>query len=205
LCPYIIYFMNFLIAGLGNIGAEYANTRHNIGFRIIEACAEKWAPPSLQGSKQSVFNTQRYASVANYTLKGKKIILIKPSTYVNLSGKAVRYWLTEGKVPMENLLVVLDDLALPFGALRMRANGSDGGHNGLKSIGETLQTNNYSRLRFGIESNFPKGRQVEYVLGNWTPEEEAKLNEHIAKAVEAIEAFCLIGVQRAMTLHNTRK
>jgi len=129
-------------------------------------------------------------------------MLIKPSTYVNLSGKAVRYWLTEGKVPITNLLVVLDDLALPFGTLRLRASGSDGGHNGLKNIQEILQTTNYARLRFGIESNFTKGRQVDYVLGTWTPEEEAKLTEYINNAVAAIEAFCLIGVERAMTMFN---
>lgn len=184
----------FLIAGLGNIGDEYENTRHNIGFKIVDACAKKWNVP--------FDNRRRYASVAEYSLKGRTVILIKPSTYVNLSGKAVRYWLTEGKVAKENLLVVVDDLALPFGTLRMNSKGSDGGHNGLKSIQELLQTNQYSRLRFGIENNFPKGGQVNYVLGEWTEDEEKRLTERIDKAVEAIEAFCLIGVDRAMNLHN---
>ncbi len=189
----------FLIAGLGNIGDEYENTRHNIGFKIVDACAAKWA---AAGAKWSV---GRYASVTECTLKGRKIILIKPSTYMNLSGKAVRYWLAESKIELPNMLVALDDLALPFGAIRMKANGSDGGHNGLKSIDETLQTNNYARLRFGIASNFPKGGQVDYVLGNWTTEEEIKLNEYIANAVDAIETYCLIGIERAMNMHNTKK
>jgi len=185
---------HFLIAGLGNIGEEYQNTRHNIGFDIIDACATKW--------KATFDERMRYASVAEYSLKGRKIILIKPSTYVNLSGKAVRYWLTEGKVPLENLLVVIDDLALPFGALRMNLKGSDGGHNGLKNIQELLQTPEYKRLRFGIENKFPKGHQVDYVLGKWTAEEQKKLTERIPKAVEAIEAFCLMGAERAMNAHN---
>lgn len=186
----------FLIAGLGNIGDEYENTRHNIGFKIVDACAKKWSA--------TPFHPSRYASVAECTLKGRKIMLIKPSTYMNLSGKAVRYWLAESNVPAQNLLVVLDDLALPFGTMRMRANGSDGGHNGLKSIDEILQTNGYARLRFGIESNFPKGGQVNYVLGKWTADEEEKLNEYIAKAVEAVEDFCLIGLDRAMTIYNKK-
>ena len=186
----------FLIAGLGNIGEEYEETRHNIGFKIVDACAKKW---------NSTFdNRKRYASVAECSLKGRTIILIKPSTYINLSGKAVRYWLAETKVPVNNLLVVLDYLALPFGTLRMKASGSDGGHNGLKNIQEILQTTDYPRLRFGIENNFPKGGQVDYVLGKWSAEEEAKLNEHIAKAVDAIESFCLIGLDRAMNLHNKK-
>lgn len=185
----------FLIVGLGNIGEEYEETRHNIGFKIVDACAKKL---------NTTFVSSRYASMAECSLKGRKIILIKPSTYVNLSGKAVRYWLTEGNIPYKNMLVVVDDLALPFGSLRMKANGSDGGHNGLKSIQEILQTNYYPRLRFGIENKFSKGGQVDYVLGRWTPEEEAKLDEHIAKAVDAIEAFCLIGLDRAMNLHNKK-
>lgn len=184
----------FLIAGLGNIGEEYENTRHNIGFKIVDACAKKW--------NATFDNRRRYASVAECSLKGRSIILIKPSTYVNLSGKAVRYWLTEEKIPLQNLLVLIDDLALPFGSLRMKGSGSDGGHNGLKNIQEVLNTNNYSRLRFGIENNFAKGGQVDYVLGHWTQEEEAKLPERIDKAVEAIEAFCLIGLARAMNAYN---
>ncbi|NNM94677.1 MAG: aminoacyl-tRNA hydrolase [Bacteroidia bacterium] len=187
----------YLIAGLGNIGDEYRNTRHNIGFKIAEACAKKWNATPFQAS--------RYASAAQCSLKGRKIILIKPATYMNESGKAIRYWLTESNTELNNLLVVLDDLALPFGAIRIRAGGSDGGHNGLKSISETIQSGEYARLRFGIANNFPKGKQVDYVLGEWTKEEETKLDEYIGNAVSAIEAFCLIGIDRAMTLHNTRK
>lgn len=188
---------SFLIVGLGNIGDEYDGTRHNIGFDILDACAFKW--------KIQFDNNRRYGSIAEHSLKGRRITLLKPSTYVNLSGKAVRYWLQEANVPIFHLLVVLDDLALPFGALRIKTSGSDGGHNGLKNIQEILQTTNYSRLRFGIENKFPKGGQVDYVLGKWTSEEVKKLPEHISKAVEAIESFCLIGVERTMNIYNTRK
>jgi len=184
----------FLIAGLGNIGEEYENTRHNIGFKIVDACAKKW--------NISFDERRRYASVAEHSLKGRAIILIKPSTYVNLSGKAARYWLAEGNVPYKHMMVVVDDLALPFGSVRIKGNGSDGGHNGLKSIQEILQTNYYPRLRFVIENNFSKGGQVNYVLGKWTKEEEAKLEERVNKAVEAIESFCLIGLERTMTMFN---
>jgi PTH1 family peptidyl-tRNA hydrolase len=187
---------SFLITGIGNIGDEYENTRHNIGFRIADAFAKKHG---------ATFNVnRRYGAVAEVSLKGRKIILLKPSTYVNLSGKAVRYWLTEGKVPLHHLLVVLDDLALPFGSLRLKSQGSDGGHNGLKNIQEILNTNNYPRLRFGIENNFPKGAQVNYVLGEWSKEEEAKLPEFITKAVDTIESFCLIGIERTMNTYNKK-
>jgi PTH1 family peptidyl-tRNA hydrolase len=152
----------FLIAGLGNIGDEYDGTRHNIGFDILDACAAKW--------KVTFNNNSRYGSIAEHSLKGRSITLLKPSTYVNLSGKAIRYWLQEEKIPIFHLLVVLDDLSLPFGALRMKTMGSDGGHNGLKSTQEILQSTNYSRLRFGIDSNFSRGGQVEYVLGKWNEE-----------------------------------
>src|SRR6185312_318650 len=166
---------SFLIAGIGNIGEEYENTRHNIGFRIVEALAKKHGV---------AFNAnRRYGAVAEFSLKGRKITLLKPSTYVNLSGKAVRYWMTEAKVPLHHLMVVVDDLALPFGSLRLKSQGSDGGHNGLKNIQEIMNTNNYPRLRFGIENNFPKGGQSDYVLGEWSKEEEAKLPEYITKAV----------------------
>jgi peptidyl-tRNA hydrolase, PTH1 family len=187
----------FLIAGLGNIGDEYDGTRHNIGFDILDACASKW--------KISFDNNRRYGSIAKHSLKGRHITLLKPSTYVNLSGKARRYWLQEEKVPIFHLLVVLDDLALPFGTLRMKAMGSDGGHNGLKNTQEILQSTNYPRLRFGIENKFPKGGQVDYVLGKWSEEEEKKLPEYISKAVDAIESFCLIGLERTMNIHNTKK
>lgn len=187
----------FLIAGLGNIGDEYENTRHNIGFKIAEAFAAK--------HKVSFDNNRRYGAIAECTLKGRHIILLKPSTYMNLSGKAIRYWLTEGKVPLHHLMVVLDDLALPFGTLRLKGQGSDGGHNGLKNIQEIMNTVNYPRLRFGIENNFPKGGQVNYVLGEWTTEEQMKLPEYIEKAVETIESFCLIGIERTMNTYNKKK
>ena len=188
---------SYLIVGLGNIGEDYEHTRHNIGFDILDACAKKWGV--------SFDNNRRYGAIAEHKLKGRAITLLKPSTYVNLSGKAVRYWLQEAKVPIFHSLTVLDDLALPFGTLRMKAMGSDGGHNGLKSIEEILQTKNYPRLRFGIENNFAKGQQVDYVLGKWSESEQAKLAEYIAKAVDAVEAFCLIGIERAMNIHNTKK
>jgi PTH1 family peptidyl-tRNA hydrolase len=188
---------SFLIAGLGNIGDEYVNTRHNIGFKVVEALAQK--------HKVQFDNNRRYGSIAEFSLKGKKIILLKPSTFMNLSGKAVRYWLTEGKVPLHRLLVVLDDLALPFGAQRLKGQGSDGGHNGLKNLQEILNTVNYPRLRFGIENNFPKGGQVNYVLGEWSKEEAAKLPEYINQAVETIESFCLIGIERTMNTYNKKK
>lgn len=187
---------SFLITGLGNIGDEYEHTRHNIGFDILDACAKKWGI--------GFDNNRRYGSIAEHSLKGRKITLLKPSTYVNLSGKAVRYWLQQANVPIFHLLVVLDDLALPFGTLRMKGMGSDGGHNGLKSIQEILQSNNYPRLRFGIENNFPKGGQVNYVLGKWSAEEQKTLPDHITKAVDAIESFCLIGIERTMNMHNTK-
>jgi peptidyl-tRNA hydrolase, PTH1 family len=188
---------SFLIAGLGNIGEEYEGTRHNIGFDVLDACVLKW--------KTTFDSHRRYASVAEHTLKGRSITLIKPSTFVNLSGKAVRYWLNETKTPVEHLLVVLDELALPFGTLRLKPSGSDGGHNGLKSIQEIIQTTSYSRLRFGIENKFPKGGQVDYVLGKWNQEEGKNLPEYISKAVETIESFCLIGVERTMNIYNTKK
>ena len=187
----------FLIAGLGNIGDEYLETRHNIGFKIVDAFALK--------HKVSFDSNRRYGVVAEVSLKGKHIILLKPSTFMNLSGKAVRYWQTENKIPLHHVLVVLDDLALPFGTLRLKSNGSDGGHNGLKSIQEILNTANYPRLRFGIENNFPKGGQSNYVLGEWTKEENAKLPEYISTAVETIEAFCLMGIERTMNTYNKRK
>ena len=186
---------SFLIAGLGNIGDEYERTRHNIGFKVVDAFAAK---------HKASFSSMRYGSVAECSIKGRTIILLKPSTFMNLSGKAVRYWLTEGKVPLHHMLAVLDDLALPFGTLRLKGQGSDGGHNGLKNIQEIVNTANYPRLRFGIENNFPKGGQVNYVLGEWTTEESAKLPEYITKAVDTIESFCLIGIERTMNTYNKK-
>lgn len=176
--------MKYLIAGLGNIGDEYANTRHNIGFDVVEALAR------LSGVS---FQNGRYADIARLKVKNKSLILIKPTTYMNLSGKAVRYWLETEKIPMENLLVVVDDIALPPGMLRLRMKGGPGGHNGLISIIETLGTEEFARLRFGIGNDFAKGYQTEYVLGKWTKAEEELLIPKIGEAVEMIKAHVLAG------------
>lgn len=185
----------FLIVGLGNIGDEYKNTRHNIGFRILDAIAKK---------NELKFRTDRLADVTEYKFKGKTLILVKPSTYMNLSGKAVNYWLQAEKISKENLLVVTDDIALPLGALRMKGKGSDGGHNGLKNIQEILATPDYARLRVGVGNEFAKGRQVEYVLGKWGPEEEVSLQPRIDMAVEMIQSFATIGLQRTMSAYNNK-
>ncbi len=185
----------FLIAGLGNIGDEYADTRHNIGFMTLDAIA---AENNLK------FSTGRLAAAAEYKFKGKTLILIKPSTYMNLSGKAVNYWLQTEKVSIGNLLVIVDDIAIPLGALRLKGKGSDGGHNGLKSIQETLNTADYARLRFGVGSEFSKGRQADYVLGKWKEEEKIILKPRIKLAVEMIQGFAAIGLQRTMTAYNNK-
>lgn len=187
--------MNFLIAGLGNIGVEYANTRHNIGFMVLDAFAK---------SSNTFFVSGRYGSTAEISFRGHKLILLKPSTYMNLSGKAVNYWLQDKKIQEENLLVVLDDLALPFGTLRMRKQGSDGGHNGLKSISTSIGNTAYARLRVGIGDAFSKGHQVDYVLGTWKSEEEKELPFILDRAVEAIKAFVIMGPDRAMNVCNTK-
>ena len=186
--------MKYLIAGLGNIGEEYINTRHNIGFNILDA---------FQASNV-VFTQQRYGAVATCRVKNKILILLKPNTYVNLSGKAVHYWLHKEKIPLENLLVVLDDLALPFGTLRLKPSGNDGGHNGLKNIDDFLGTNTYARLRFGIGNQFPKGAQIDYVLSTWDEEESRLLDERIPLAGEMIRSFALQGIQRTMNLYNNK-
>lgn len=185
--------MNFLIAGLGNIGDEYIETRHNVGFKIVERLA------SLNSAS---FTLDRLAHYASYKAKGKNVHLIKPTTYMNLSGKSVRYWMNELKIQPQNLLVVLDDLALPYGTLRLRPKGSDGGHNGLKDIDLTLGNNNYPRLRFGIGAQFDKGKQVNYVLGKWTVEEMKELNTKIDFACEAVNSFMFEGMERAMNKYN---
>lgn len=185
--------MKYLIVGLGNIGAEYAATRHNIGFKVLDALAE---------ASNTVFSSQRYGSVAELKHKGRTFILLKPSTYMNLSGKAVSYWMQVEKIPLENVFVIVDDIALPFGTIRIRAKGSDGGHNGLKNIAELLGTNAYARLRFGIGGDFPKGMQIDYVLGEWTKEEAAALPERTKVAAEAIKAFGTIGLERTMNQFN---
>jgi PTH1 family peptidyl-tRNA hydrolase len=185
--------MNYLIVGLGNIGHEYADTRHNIGFMVLDA----WTKAS-----NAVFTPQRYAARADVKFKGRTFILIKPSTYMNLSGKAVNYWMQAERVPIENVLIIVDDLALPFGTLRMRKLGSDGGHNGLKHINETLGHQNYARLRMGIGNSFLKGQQVDYVLSAFDDDEQKALPEVLDRAIDAIKAFGTIGVDRAMNFHN---
>ena len=187
--------MKYLIAGLGNIGREYEYTRHNIGFRVLDALAK---------ASNIVFIDRRYGEVAELKVKGKTLILLKPSTYMNLSGNAVRYWLKEEKIPVENLLVVVDDLALPFGSLRLKGKGSDAGHNGLKNIQSVLGTQVYSRLRFGIGSEFSKGRQIDYVLGEFSDEEEKSLPERLETADEIIKSFCLAGLQNTMNQYNNK-
>ncbi|MBR4659977.1 MAG: aminoacyl-tRNA hydrolase [Bacteroidales bacterium] len=185
--------MKYLIAGLGNIGPEYAGTRHNIGFMVLDA----WAQAS-----NTVFTSGRYGATAEISLKGRKCVLLKPSTYMNLSGKAVNYYLGKLDIPRENLLVVLDDLALPFGTLRLRRRGSSGGHNGLNSIDYCLASDDYARLRVGIGNGFPQGGQIDFVLGEFIPEERAELPGVLEKAVEAVKCSVLEGVDRAMTRYN---
>lgn len=187
--------MKYLIVGLGNIGAEYAGTRHNIGFDVLDA---------LAGASNTVFTTQRYGDVAEVKHKGRTLILLKPSTYMNLSGKAVRYWMDTEKIDPANLLVVSDDIALPFGTLRMRPKGSAGGHNGLKSISELLGTEEYARIRFGVGGDFPRGHQVEYVLGGWSDEELKTMPERLKVFGEAILSFSTIGMERTMNLFNKK-
>ncbi|HEX2934036.1 MAG TPA: aminoacyl-tRNA hydrolase [Bacteroidales bacterium] len=187
--------MKYLIVGLGNIGDEYHNTRHNIGFTVLDALAK---------ASNICFEDKRYGAVAEYKFKGRTFILLKPSTYMNLSGKAVNYWLKEEKIPTEHLFVIVDDLALPLGALRIRPKGSDGGHNGLKNINEVLGTQDYARLRFGIGNEFPKGAQVNFVLNRWTKEEEELLNKRVPVAVEMIKSFGTIGLQLTMTQFNNK-
>lgn len=187
--------MKYLVVGLGNIGAEYKNTRHNIGFKILDV---------LASTSNVVFSTNRYADTATYKFKGRTFILVKPSTYMNLSGKAVNYWLQTEKIPQENLLVLTDDIALPFGTLRLKGKGSDGGHNGLKHIIETLGNSKFARLRFGIGSEFNKGKQVNYVLGKWSDEEEKLLDERIEKCIQIIKGFGTIGLGRTMSEYNNK-
>ena len=187
--------MKFLIVGLGNIGAEYQDTRHNIGFTILDAFAK---------ASNVVFASARYGAVAQMRLKNQQLVLLKPSTYMNLSGEAVRYWMQKEKIDLDHLLVVVDDLALPFGTIRLRGKGADGGHNGLKNINALVGSQNYARLRFGIGNDFPEGAQVDYVLGPLTNEEQEILPERASKAVDAIKAFCLSGLSFAMTNYNNK-
>ena len=183
----------FLIVGLGNIGNEYRHTRHNIGFDILDAFVLKHG---------GFFKLDRLAEVAEVKWKGKIFICIKPTTYMNLSGKAVKYWMDKENIPLENIVVVTDDLNLPLSKLRIRKNGSDGGHNGLKNIQEILQTNQYIRLRFGVGNNFPSGRQVDFVLGKWEKEEQPVVTETVTKAADAVVSIIMEGVERAMNKFN---
>jgi len=183
----------FLIVGLGNIGPKYQNTRHNIGFKIVDFLAQE---------NELTWETAKLGDVTIHKVKGRSLLLLKPSTFMNLSGKAVKYWLDKEKIPQENLLVITDDLNLPFGTLRVKTKGSDGGHNGLKDIQHTLQTTNYNRFRFGISDAFSKGRQVDYVLGEWNEEESQKLPERLKMAIEIVDSFALAGIKNTMNTFN---
>ena len=187
--------MKYLIVGLGNIGDEYRDTRHNIGFKILDARA--------QASNIS-FSTDRYGDIARVRVKNKQLILLKPSTYMNLSGNAVRYWKEKENIDVSHILVLVDDLALPFGTLRLKGKGSDAGHNGLKHIAETLGTQNYARLRFGIGNDFPKGHQVDYVLGNFTEEDMKTMDERLETAGQIVKSFCLAGINITMNQFNKK-
>ena len=187
--------MKYLIVGLGNIGTEYEGTRHNIGFTVLDAFAK---------ASNTSFQDKRYGFVAEASVRGRKLILLKPSTYMNLSGNAVRYWMQQEKVPLENVLIIVDDLALPVGALRLKGQGSDGGHNGLKHIAATLGTTNYARLRFGIGNDFGKGHQVNFVLGAFDSEEQKAIDEQLETTTEIIKSFCFTGLARTMNQFNKK-
>ena len=187
--------MKYLIVGLGNIGPEYHETRHNIGFMVVDAFAKEAGV---------TFHDGRYGFTANLSIKGRQLVLLKPSTYMNLSGNAVRYWMQKENIPLENLLIIVDDLALPFGTLRLKGKGSDAGHNGLKHIAATLGTQNYARLRFGIGNNFPRGMQIDYVLGHFEEEERKDIPERLEKAGEIIRSFCLAGIEITMNQFNKK-
>jgi len=183
----------FLIVGLGNIGEKYHNTRHNIGFKILDHLGQK---------ESLTFETKKLGDIAIYKFKGRQFILLKPSTYMNLSGKAVLYWMKKENIALENLLVITDDLNLPFGTIRLKTKGSDGGHNGLKDIQDKLQTTKYNRFRFGIGANFSKGKQIDYVLGEWDEEESSKLPERLDKSIELIKSFGTSGISITMNSFN---
>lgn len=185
--------MTHLIVGLGNIGAEYADTRHNIGFKVLDALAK---------ASNLVFEDKRYGFVTEMRVKNKQLLLLKPSTYMNLSGNAVRYWMTQKKIDVANVLIIVDDLALPFGEIRIKPGGSEAGHNGLRSITQCLGTQQYPRLRFGIGNDFPKGGQVDFVLGKFSNTDLLTMDERIAQACEAIKAFALSGINFAMNHYN---
>ena len=187
---------SYLCVGLGNIGPEYAKTRHNMGFMVLDV----WA----QASNIS-FNTQRYGDLAEVSLKGRTIYLLKPSTYMNLSGNAVRYYLQKLPVPIERLIVICDDINLPFGTLRMRKNGSDGGHNGLKNIAQCLESQDYARIRMGVGKNFANGGQCDYVLGDLSAEEQEQMKELSGKVIQGVKDWIFVGADRAMNVLNAKK
>lgn len=187
--------MKYLVVGLGNPGEKYSETRHNIGFKVVENLTKQ-----LEGN----FRIDKLAEVSEIKFKGRQLVCIKPSTFMNLSGKSVNYWMQQHKIPLENVIVITDDLALPFGKLRMKGKGSDGGHNGLKDIQATLNTVNYTRLRFGVGNEFNKGQQVDYVLGDWSDAEKETLNDRIVVATEFIKSYCTIGLQLTMTNWNNK-
>ena len=187
--------MKYLVVGLGNIGAEYQGTRHNIGFTVVDALVREAGVS---------FTTQRYGDVAQMRVKNQQLVVLKPSTYMNLSGEAVRYWAQKEKIALDHILVVVDDIALPFGTIRLRGKGADGGHNGLKSIDQLLGSQQYARLRFGVGNDFPRGAQIDYVLGHPTAQELSILPERAQMACEAIRAFCLSGLDFAMTHYNNK-
>lgn len=187
--------MKYLIVGLGNIGTQYQNTRHNIGFTILDAFAE---------ASNVFFTDNRYGSTTTVKVKNKTLLLLKPSTFMNLSGNAVRYWMQQEKIPLQHILIVVDDISLPFGTLRLKPKGTDAGHNGLKHIQETLGTNQYNRLRFGIGNDFPRGGQIDFVLGQWDETEQKALTERSKQAIEIIKNFCLAGVQITMNQFNNK-
>ncbi|MBP1594124.1 MAG: peptidyl-tRNA hydrolase [Bacteroidetes bacterium] len=187
--------MKYLIVGLGNIGEEYRDTRHNIGFNVLDALAK---------ASNIVFTDGRYGATATLSIKGRTLILLKPSTYMNLSGNAVRYYMQKEKIALENVLVVVDDLALPFGTLRLKGKGSDAGHNGLKHIAATLGTENYARLRFGIGNDFPRGGQIDFVLGNFTEEDMKTMDDRLEMAGDIVKSFCLAGISLTMNQFNKK-
>lgn len=186
---------SYLVVGLGNIGSEYALTRHNMGFMVLDA----WSQAS-----NIVFNTARYGDIATVSVKGRKFHLLKPSTYMNLSGNAVRYWMNELEIPVENIVVICDDLNLPFGNLRMRGSGSDGGHNGLKNIIELIETESFARVRMGIGHDFHEGGQVDYVIGKMSDEELSAMPELCKKVIEGVQEWAFVGIQKAMTDLNSK-
>lgn len=183
----------FLIAGLGNIGEKYTDTRHNIGFKILDSLAAK---------ENSIFENKRLGEITSFRFKGKLFIMLKPSTYMNLSGKAVIYWMNKENIPIENLLVICDDINIPFGTIRLKPRGSDGGHNGLKDINASLNTQNYARFRFGVGSEFSKGKQVDHVLGEWSDTESEQLPERLNKSCELIKSFGVAGIANTMNEFN---